>query len=67
MGLASAVIVFLVPIFGLLRDSSPVLAALHPVAALLSFPLSTVVALNSLQALRGGQAHGTQGAATGSP
>ncbi|MBA2444100.1 MAG: hypothetical protein H0V49_02050 [Nocardioidaceae bacterium] len=51
--LASAVVVFLVPIFVLMRDSVPVLAALHPVAALLAFPLSLVVALNSLRALRG--------------
>lgn len=49
--LASAVVVFLVPIFVLLRDSVPVLAALHPVAAVLAFPLSLVVALNSLRAL----------------
>jgi len=55
--LASAVVVFLVPIFVMLRESLPVLAALHPVAAVLSFPLSLVVALNSLRALRDGQDH----------
>jgi hypothetical protein len=47
-----AVIVFLVPIFAILRDSLPVAAALHPVAAVIAFPISLVVALNSLQALR---------------
>ena len=50
--LALALVVFLVPIFVILRDSSPVLAALHPVAAVLAFPISIVVAMNSLQALR---------------
>ena len=50
--LALALVVFLVPIFVILRDSAPVLAALHPVAAVLAFPISIVVAMNSLQALR---------------
>ncbi len=50
--LALAVVVFLVPIFVILRDSSPVLAALHPVAAVLAFPISLVVAMNALRALR---------------
>lgn len=50
--LALAVVVFLVPIFVILRDSSPVLAALHPVAAVIAFPLSLVVAMNALRALR---------------
>jgi hypothetical protein len=47
-----AIVVFLVPIFVLLRDSVPVAAALHPVAAVIAFPISLVVALNSLEALR---------------
>jgi hypothetical protein len=46
-----AVVVFLIPIFVLLRDSVPVAAALHPVAAVIAFPISLVVGLNSLQAL----------------
>lgn len=50
--LALAVVVFLVPILVLLRDSWPVLAALHPVAAVLAFPLSLVVAMNALRAIR---------------
>lgn len=41
---ALAVVVFIVPILATLRESSPVVAALHPVAALLSFWLSIVVA-----------------------
>ena len=50
--LALAVVVFLVPIFAVLRDSSPVLAAFHPVAAVLAFPLAIVVAANSITASR---------------
>lgn len=50
--LALAVVVFLVPIFAIMRDSTPVLAALHPVAAVLAFPISLVVAMNALKALR---------------
>lgn len=50
--LALAVVVFLVPIFVILRDTAPVLAALHPVAAVVAFPLALVVAMNSLRALR---------------
>ncbi|MGI8929014.1 MAG: hypothetical protein ACR2H0_06065 [Candidatus Limnocylindrales bacterium] len=50
--LALAVVVLLIPIFVTLRDTMPVLAALHPVAAVLAFPISLVVALNSLKALR---------------
>ena len=52
--LALAVVVFLVPIFALMRDSVPVLAALHPVAAVIAFPISLVVAMNSLRAWRMG-------------
>jgi hypothetical protein len=47
-----AVVVFLIPIFVLLRDSVPVAAALHPVAAVIAFPIALVVGVNSLQALR---------------
>ena len=50
--LVLAVVVFVVPIVVMLRDSAPVLAALHPVAAVLAFPLSLVVAMNALRAMR---------------
>jgi hypothetical protein len=50
--LALAIVVFLVPIFAILRDSAAVLAALHPVAAVFAFPLALVVATNSVRALR---------------
>jgi hypothetical protein len=50
--LALAVVVFLVPIFVGLRGSSPFLAALHPVGAVLSFAIAVVVALNALRAWR---------------
>ena len=50
--LALALVVLLIPIFVILRDSAPVLAALHPVAAVLAFPVSIVVAMNSLKSLR---------------
>ena len=50
--LALAVVVFLVPIFATLRASAPVLAALHPVAAVISFAIAVVVAVNSVRALR---------------
>lgn len=49
---ALAVTVFIVPIFALLRDSAPVIAALHPVAALLSFWLAILVALGATRLLR---------------
>ena len=49
---ALAVTVFIVPILALLRDSAPVIAALHPVAALLSFWLAILVALGATQLLR---------------
>jgi hypothetical protein len=49
--LALAVVVFLVPIFATLR-STPALAALHPVSAVLAFTLAVVVALNSVRAWR---------------
>ena len=49
---ALAVTVFIVPILATLRDSSEVVAALHPVAALLAFYLAILVAVASLAALR---------------
>lgn len=55
--LALAVVVFVVPIFVLLRDTSPVLAALHPVSALAAFWLSTIVARHSLKVVRSPQPH----------
>ncbi len=48
---ASAVVVFLIPLFVIMRESAPILGALHPVAAFLAFPLAIVVALNSIRAL----------------
>ena len=50
--LALALVVFLVPIFATLRDSSAVLAALHPVSAVLAFTLAVIVAFNSMRAWR---------------
>jgi hypothetical protein len=50
--LALAIVVFLVPIFATLRDSAPVLAALHPVSAVIAFAIAAVVAFKSLKALR---------------
>jgi hypothetical protein len=50
--LASAVVVFLTPLFVIMRDSAPLLGALHPLAAVLSFPLSLIVAMNSWRAVR---------------
>ena len=49
--LALAAVVFVVPILVLARDSSPAIAALHPVAAIVAFWLSVVVARNSLEAV----------------
>jgi hypothetical protein len=49
---ALAVTVFIVPILVSMRDSAPVLAALHPVGALLSFWLAILVARNAAQLLR---------------
>jgi hypothetical protein len=67
--LALAVVVFLVPIFATLRDGIPILAALHPVAALIAFPISLVVAMNSRSAvMRGGTSSVGSGSLTsGSP
>ena len=50
--LALAIVVFLVPIFVLVRSDMPVIAALHPLAAVLSFGLAVIVARNSLLPLR---------------
>ncbi len=47
-----AVTVFIVPILALLRDSAPVIAALHPVGALLAFWLAIVVARGATQLVR---------------
>jgi len=49
---ALAGVVFVVPIFALLRDSVPVAAALHPVAALFSFWLAIVVARSATALVR---------------
>ena len=50
--LALTVVVFVVPLFVLFRADMPVVAALHPVSALLAFGLAAMVARNSLLALR---------------
>jgi hypothetical protein len=50
--LVLAVIVFIVPILVGLRDSSPILAALHPVLAMVSFAIGVIVALESVRAMR---------------
>jgi hypothetical protein len=63
--IALVVVVFLVPILAVLRDSSPVLAALHPVGAVIAFAVACVVAWNSLRAIRmrDDPAHGTRNSA----
>ena len=50
--LALALVVFVVPLFALMRDSNPEIAALHPVSALIAFALAISVARNSLAAVR---------------
>ena len=50
--LALALVVFVVPLFALMRDSNPEVAALHPVSALIAFALAISVARNSLAAVR---------------
>lgn len=50
--LALALVVFVVPIFALMRTDSPEIAALHPVSAFVAFALAIVVARNSLAAVR---------------
>ena len=49
--LALAAVVFVVPILALMKDT-PVIAALHPVGAIVAFWLAAVVAQNSLAAVR---------------
>jgi len=49
--LALAAVVFIVPILVLMEDT-PVIAALHPVGAIVAFWLAVVVAQNSLAAIR---------------
>jgi hypothetical protein len=44
--------VFIVPILVSLRDSAPVIAALHPVGALLAFWLAIVVARGASELVR---------------
>lgn len=46
------IVVFFVPIFVLARDSSPILAALHPVSAIAAFWVATIVARQSLEVVR---------------
>ncbi len=50
--LALAAVVFVVPIVVLMRQDAPAIAALHPVAAAISFWLSIVVARHSLELVR---------------
>ena len=50
--LALAAVVFIVPILVLMKDAAPVVAALHPVGAVVAFWLAVVVAQNSLAAVR---------------
>lgn len=53
--LALALVVFIVPILATLKESTPGLAALHPVGAILSFALALLVAWNAWQTIRGTQ------------
>lgn len=55
MAAALTVVVLIVPILATLRESSPVIAALHPVGAMLAFGLAVVVARESLELLRAAQ------------
>jgi hypothetical protein len=50
--LALAAVVFTIPIFVLARADSPVIAALHPVSALVAFWIAVVVARNAFDAVR---------------
>ena len=54
--LALALVVLVVPILPGLRGSVPVVAALHPVLAVIAVVVAAVVARNSLAALRMGDA-----------
>ena len=56
---ALAAVVFVVPILATMRDGSPVLAALHPVGAILAFWLAIVVARGAAS-LRGVERGGVQ-------
>jgi mercuric ion transport protein len=56
MALGLAVTVFIVPILATLRSDQPVLAALHPVGALLAFWLAILVALAATRLVRGSDA-----------
>lgn len=53
--LALAIVTFVVPILATLRESSPVIAALHPVGAILVFALAILVAWNAWITVRGAQ------------
>jgi hypothetical protein len=55
-----------VPILPLLRDGTPVLAALHPVGAILAFWLAIVVARGAAS-LRGVERAGMRAPAVSSP
>jgi hypothetical protein len=48
---ASAVVVFLIPIFLVAGSGTPILLAMHPVSAFIGFTLAIVVAMNSVRAL----------------
>lgn len=50
--LALAVVVFIVPILATMKTGTPVIAALHPVGAVIAFWLAVVVAQNSVAAVR---------------
>ena len=50
--LGLALVVFVVPVLPSMARDLPVVAALHPVGALVAFWLSTVVARNALDAMR---------------
>jgi hypothetical protein len=56
LALALAVTVFIVPILATLRADQPVLAALHPVGALLAFWLAILVAFGATRLVRGSDA-----------
>jgi hypothetical protein len=49
---ALAVTVFIVPILAIMRADMPVVAALHPVGALLAFLLAILVALGATELVR---------------
>ena len=51
--LALAIVTFIVPILATLRASSTVIAALHPVGAILVFALALLVAWNAWLTVRG--------------